>query len=961
MMARAIDPDTELPLLRSDGQRSKIYLAISKPKVVFEALINQEFTSWDDVNEVTWDGLLSGAYTNVIANMTLLVGSDRGGWDLGVARIRKDGGSSKLYIGRQSEVRFANNNYLTVINDFRPSARQCLVDEGDPLDIDMDEDIPYVAQNVETEPVAIMGPDAVVWRTDATVTHQRDGSGSWSPDGHSVTYLWSADGPTGCTAVTFSPNNTVVNPTLTFTTVGEYLITLTITNATHTDKKTTAHRRTFVFGGAYLPVINFDLDAITDSSNDGMAFQVTLHDNSVLSGTYDQPKIILFAGDTYGDTIQSLGPLEGYENVIAWGWADNSSIEWAPNHSTVTLNIMGPAFWMGQIDILVPGSLKTGSGSWLVCPSVTIDMILWSLFHWRSNLDTLIDIFPSDDPGVASELTANNGSLWGQLTDIANHIFATPHCDRYGRLNFSVDPQMIPYPRSSIPIVMDIIKTDWHNKIIIDHRPRAVCSQIILEAMNNTDSYFSKAPGKIVMRWGSPQTKDNVLTTDQAQTNQLAGDYLAWLNNLFPSVIISLRANNRFIGISPNQYVTLSIAADDTPLGLVWTAKRLIVRRITYKREVKTGLFTADLECEAETIGYAGVTYIPPTVPPISTPPGPNGPGVPGGPGGPSYNPPAFTGPSFFKPPDYLNLEELCKSANPGSVNGPHGLTFSPNSLLSGESATALFPCWIRQANSYGETKVRVSIRYQGVGLPTYYLEAIDGSGNPVLAPSSFTVYADYIIFTFAPVSGIAVAGFRLTVYEEPEGGFAAFSYYSKGCQEHSWPIQDGHARSPDNSLYLGAGYFQCAATGDYNDFHYWLALHLIYAGASLPAGHLNCTIAQILGNCTMEWDGNPGFQFGLEMSDLPLTNSGSGSNNWYPPIGTWTASDGAWTPGVAIDKYGIFNFGFHSILTTCLFRITSLDWIVSDLVYANLYPGVAISPRRVFLDSASVYNICAP
>ncbi len=605
---------TTPPELTYEGQFNQVYLAIHKPTVVFSALVNQVFTAWDDVTEVTWDGLISGAYAAIMPNMKLLIGSSAGAWDLGIARIRKAASSSKIYIGRQSDCRFADNAYLTVIDDPCPSARPWNVVSSS--EIYMDEDVAYSDQNTYTNPMACPGPDAQVWLTGANVTHQRDGSLSWSPDGSVITHAWSATGPA---AVTID-DTTAVDPVFTFTVAGEYRIAHTVTTA-H-GKTTTVYRSTFVFGPGYLPVKDFDLETIVDSHDGGdTSFKVSLHNTTDLTGVYDQAKITLFGVDVYGNTVQSFGPLPGFENGIAVGWSDNSPIQWSPDHSTVNMEIKGPAYWMDQIDIMAAGGLKEDATGWLHHTAPTIDLVMYNLLYWRSNLAFLIDVLPSGDTRIASGLIANNGSLWEQVKDIAGRIFSTPCCDPYGRLHLAVDPQMIPYAsRSSIPVTMDITKADWREGINITQRLRPVVSQVYLGATDDADPYFSKAPGTSVLRFGRSQQKDNVLVSGQAQTNQLAGDYLAWQNNPYPSITIPLRGNNRLIGTVPNQYITLSVASGDTPLGIVWTSKRLIPRRVTYTRNPKTGAFLADLECEAETIGVDGVTYTPPAVPTTPTP-----------------------------------------------------------------------------------------------------------------------------------------------------------------------------------------------------------------------------------------------------------------------------------------------------------------------------------------------------
>jgi len=103
-MARVATVD-ELVKLRADGQRSKLYLAIHTPTVLFSARVNQ--TAFiDPMHQVTYDGG-SGSLGSVLPGMTMYVGTSVGAWDKGLVRIRKTPSGTVFYIGETSEIAWA--------------------------------------------------------------------------------------------------------------------------------------------------------------------------------------------------------------------------------------------------------------------------------------------------------------------------------------------------------------------------------------------------------------------------------------------------------------------------------------------------------------------------------------------------------------------------------------------------------------------------------------------------------------------------------------------------------------------------------------------------------------------------------------------------------------------------------------------------------------------------------------
>lgn len=161
-MARAITAN-ELALLRSDSQHAQLYLAVHTPAVVFKARVNQAFAEDDSHNkvvQVTYDGVTAGAYTDIVVGQTVYVGTSEGAYDKGMCRIRKTPTDAILYIGESSEVDFADNDYLTVVNEYGIWARHIRVDG---TTFYMDYDVAYSAQHANKNPIPILGPDTALF------------------------------------------------------------------------------------------------------------------------------------------------------------------------------------------------------------------------------------------------------------------------------------------------------------------------------------------------------------------------------------------------------------------------------------------------------------------------------------------------------------------------------------------------------------------------------------------------------------------------------------------------------------------------------------------------------------------------------------------------------------------------------------------------------------------------------
>jgi PKD repeat protein len=604
-MARAATTE-ELALLRSDHQRSKLYLAIYKPVSVYTARVNQS-TFDDPVTEITFDGG-TGTLDDVLVGMTVLVGTSAGADDKGKVYIRKTPGASTFTISPTSEIGWADNDYLTVLDDFELRTKQPSL-AGETLYIDWD--VAYDDQHEEFDPVAVMGPHAVLKLTGSTVDFEPDGSDSWVLGSTISAYAWLAPGASA------TSNLDTDAPTITYNAVGWYRVSLTVTDAN--GKTATGYRRVYVYNDANLPVENFELvKCMGDVENGGWEFEITLYDEADIADVYPGALCLLFAEDWYGSTKQSLGPIAGYENLVCVGRIDEETIEYDGQSGTVVFAVYGPQGWMKKISSspAMFTSADDEATSWSEFASPTVDKALFHLLHWRSNATQIMDVFLSGDTRRMPEIDLDIGYIWDQLEILAERrMLAKGCCDRFGRLFVEIPGQLLTTAsRSGIATVMAISKDDWTGNINIESQIPQVAMAELAGIRDDTPEQvlMSRAPGSIVKKIGAFESWDGLVFDNQEHANSLSGLFLARENNPYPYVDINLAQNNRMMDVVPNQYVTLSVAPADNPRKITWTNKKLIVKRIELQHDAKAGMLTSELECEADTDGPAGVTVIPP-------------------------------------------------------------------------------------------------------------------------------------------------------------------------------------------------------------------------------------------------------------------------------------------------------------------------------------------------------------
>lgn len=611
-MTRAIT-NPEKALIRSPGDFSALYLGVFFPHTIYTARLASLPSSNDEVAQISFN-TGSGTLANVKPDMTLWVSAvGYGKYDLGMARIRKAPIAGTFYIGEQSGIAWSSACYLTVMDDFDLKAKHVRMSGSTPY---MDYDVAYSDQHENFKPVPVIGGHAVAELTGATVDVQigaESGTASWVIDSSITSLTW--DVPN---SVSIDDAN-AINPIVTFNAAGWYPCYCTVLADNGASK--VGVRYVYIWDQAHPPLTVFQLkDCSEDYPSGGMSFTVTLQDQADISEIQDRALCILFGVHRYGNyknsMVESIGPMTSDQNkVIAVGRIAKESMRFDHEAGEVEFTVQGYHFWFEKIKGFPDGlRFKTGkAAAWTDMPALTVDRMIWHLLEWRSTATTMMDVILTGDPRYASELSSPAQNLMAQMQEMAfTSILANVHIDSFGRFYMEIDPQITPDVDRTWPTVTTLTKQDIQGEIEFERVTVPDIAQVDLSgvAVNSSGkgkSYFSLAPGHVFDDYGETDVRDYLLLADQSQSNQLAGLFLGWQQNEYPSVSITLSGWNPLITCFPNQFVRLAIDTTDTPRGVSFDSN-FIPRRRSLSYDAKSGVIEVKLDLEAETFQKQAIT-----------------------------------------------------------------------------------------------------------------------------------------------------------------------------------------------------------------------------------------------------------------------------------------------------------------------------------------------------------------
>jgi len=604
------------------------------------------------------------------------VGSSAGAFDLGMCRIRTAPIAGTIYIGLISEITWADDCYLTIVDDFDLWAKHATITDDA---LAMDVDVAYSDQHEDFNPVPVLGSHAVAWLDEATVDVEFDASDSWVFDSTISAYAWSAPDSSASSGMTSA------TPTITYNAAGCYRVLCTVTAAN--GKTSTGMRHVFVYDrDENPPATVFQLSqCVADYDTGGWMYDMSMEAEASLSEIRDRSLVVLFAEDWYGETKQSIGPIENRENIVCVGRVVGESIRWDRESGLVHFTVHGLHHWLNKIKAFpVEMSMATNTpDTWSVMPAMTVDRVLWHILYWHSTAIETMDFYPTGDTRYTPEGKSMASMIWGQIADVAfSRLLASPGVDRFGRLIVEIDPQMVPEADRDWATVMAVTSADFQESIELQRVTVQDCSLITLSSQQvdisgTVQSLYSLSPGHVPMRYGEPEQLDRLLASDQDQSNSLAGLVLGWRTNPFPDIPVVLAQNNRMFDLFPRQFAALSIVEANTPRGITFDGN-IIPRRIALYFDGDTGYMHPEMNFEAETFEQINTNGDVPDVDDLSVPPIPN-----------------------IKIPDLPPLEPIFYGDTSAAPDGPStvlllddtkGILFSKNFHATG--ASVLWQLW---------------------------------------------------------------------------------------------------------------------------------------------------------------------------------------------------------------------------------------------------------------------------
>lgn len=595
-------------------QSARLGLAIQQPATVYTARVNGTPANLDGVAQITYDGG-SGTLTDVREGQTLLIGSAAGLSDIATLRVRALPTSTVFYINQVSDAQIADDQYITVLDEFHLWQKDFVNDNGT---IFVDYDIPYSAYNAGVC-IPRVGPlMAIVYTTANTVVFTPpDPTQSACYDGATISDYYFE-----CANATVTNATSPTDVYFTFNTDGNphlYRWSVTITDSN--GKSYTAYRWIYIDP----PAVDFVLtrNPTGDYETGDWSFGVTVYNDATTADIRNGAMVTLYARDFYGAVEGSIGKLAGYENVLCTGWIDGESIQYDSETGSVSFTVNGANHWLSKLRAFPFELTNTTStaNTWNEIEDMTVDKALARILTYTTTAPLVMDLFFTGDTSVIEIIAQPPNTIMAQLEAIAyNTIWAKALTNNYGQMYIEVDSQIISSTdRAALPVVMDITTADYEAPLDLERVVNSPVSSVELSALTSYDGavaspVYSRAPGVASPKtYGDIMSFENYIVADQDESNRICGALLANLNNIYLPVTINFTGNVRLFDIAPRMYATMTVSSADNPRGIAITAVRLIPRNVEMGHDPETGRANTAVTFEFEAVGVNGVTYTPPT------------------------------------------------------------------------------------------------------------------------------------------------------------------------------------------------------------------------------------------------------------------------------------------------------------------------------------------------------------
>lgn len=616
----------------SAGELTALAGPISVQAKLYYAPLNTETARINAPSGLTWpldelpiDGLSANFLTNVKAGQTILIGSAAGAYDRGKYRVRLVPNSTTLFVQQMSAAdpglaaldmrssAISDNDYVTVITsqfDFWTVAG-VIVFDGETTEFFKDSDLAFDAQTgTKAPPIVNLGSHRAV-RPDSGQTYATLSCTA------SVS-LWTSS--VSAYAWTTSPawTNTSGDTTSAFSgraPAGFSTVSCSVTLAS--GATFTATRLVWVDSASVNPPVPVRIESDT-STRDGWRMSVTLPDNllaSLPNGAFVHVRLYLNANGSesgVGSAVQQFS-----------GWLITEGANTEPGLRTGNAEIVGPGELLRRMDNksqLVDTAVTPAHWQQMSASLCKVRFFADYLLRWHAgNLLSLFDWTPdttasTDD--VLPQIEAPRGSVWNQVSALAERLFLSLTCDSAGALYLLKHPSRYAVADRGSIVERCTLDASKYRDLSTALRLRPETTAIEAWGQTYTNSAFtnyrSRAPGKVDGQGANEASVLNgLLVASQDALNGLSGLEYARLNAPYS---FNLRIPRPWSVFEPAylQFVRVQATAAQQARGVALD-KRCILTQVTRQYDHEAGTLEVSLTLETETSGVPGETMPIPT------------------------------------------------------------------------------------------------------------------------------------------------------------------------------------------------------------------------------------------------------------------------------------------------------------------------------------------------------------
>ncbi len=627
-------------VLRQFPQTVRRYLSPAPRTAVFAARVSSGTIQRDafsgGVVAIPYDTVTLGAYTDVIAGMTLDIGTTAGGAERGRVRVRS-ANSGQLLIGEKG-LTLAAGDYLTVRNEFRlwqvkPRRYEDYADAAYPTSFTEfhDYDVVYSSQNSAIPPKANItagnfAPAQPAGFVDAgqdyrSVTLSSADSITLAPGAAILSRAWNIADGTLVSGTLSSTQITVRFP------VGFRYVTLTVTDSNGASSLMRlplwVHARNGVSPSDHMPLVEFIVTRDETRAGGGRELRFEIFGSADASLLPEGSAICYWEEAAFGDD-PAPAPYRGQ----FLGWATRDAVLFRLYRSRYTLEVSGAAGWLERTGsfaqtLLDPGATPT---QWHEMQQITIDRAAHYALRAYSNALSLVNFFTSGISDEAASISLSKRSLWGQLAELVRGYFGTVGSDSLGgiwlRQHHSYTSAA---EQAGTTPVISLTNADWRD-----------AQGLLLPAEKSDPFGLVEAEGTLYIggisfplasraRAGAGVGRaaaPHQLVSSQSALNQRAGRHLARLNNPRPAVTLRLLGNLDAVEPCWNEPIRISGAGENVR-GMTLSDARFLLTSVSvaHANAPGTPARTVTWTLEATTSGADGITLDLPDS--VTTPPRP--------------------------------------------------------------------------------------------------------------------------------------------------------------------------------------------------------------------------------------------------------------------------------------------------------------------------------------------------